>query len=149
MDVHVRPEEQRIAFGQHGDHAPGIQMRCDLGRGVVKEFLDRYTVFNSRGRMLGRNGVQQRQIDRSGTEVVLCRVAGVTLVSGLRKVGDDVRPLQCTDRPDCQQVRVSGTYSDADQLPTHQWPTQGSALASALTAAATIALPPCRPRTVR
>ena len=144
MDVHVRPEEQRIAFGQHGDHAPRIQMRCDLGRGVVKEVLDRYTVFNSRGRVLGRNGVQQRQIDRVGTEVVLCRVAGVTLISGLRKVGDDVCPLQCTDRPDCQQVRVSGAYSHAYQLTT-----QGSTLASAFTAAATIALPPCRPRTVR
>ena len=30
MDVHVRPEEQRIAFGQHGHHAARVQMRHDI-----------------------------------------------------------------------------------------------------------------------
>src|SRR5215472_6646262 len=69
---------------------------------------------------------------------------GVARVAGLGEMRHHVGVPQRPYRLESEKFRIAGTYADANQPCTHI-----PALASALTAAAVMALPPIRPRTIR
>ena len=69
------------------------------------------------------------------------RIAGV---AGLGEMRDDVGFGERSRSLQGQQLRIARPDANADQTPAHS-----PALASALTAAAVMALPPMRPRTIR
>src|ERR1700728_1921346 len=69
----------------------------------------------------------------------------MTGMSGLGEVGDDVGFAERAQRLERHQFRIARPDADADQLGRAHSP----ALAKALTAAAVMALPPMRPRTIR
>ncbi len=71
-------------------------------------------------------------------------VARIARVARLGEMGDDFGRLQRGDGVQREQAGIAGADADADEPAAHS-----PSLASALTAAAVIALPPIRPRTMR
>src|ERR1700730_8066010 len=65
-------------------------------------------------------------------------------IPGLGEMRDHVGLAECAHRLERHQFRIPRADTDADELPRVHIP----ALASALTAAAVMALPPMRPRTM-
>src|SRR5580692_7927846 len=70
--------------------------------------------------------------------------AGMACIAGLGEMRDDVGGAERTRRLQGHQFRVARPDADAQELSRAHSP----ALASALTAAAVMALPPLRPRTM-
>ena len=88
--------------------------------------------------------VEERQLDMGGLEPAVDDRARVAAPPRLGEEGDDRRSGDDPGRLDGEQFRVAG--SDPDAIETAERGHSAS-LASALTAAAAIALPPFRPRT--
>ena len=68
----------------------------------------------------------------------------VARVPGLGEMRDDVGRLQRRDRVQRDEARIAGADADAEETCAHR-----PSFAKALTAAAVMALPPIRPRTMR
>ena len=92
---------------------------------------------------LGRHRIEQRQLDHSGAQVARHRRPRVAAMPGLGEMRHDVGLGQRPHRLQRQELRVARPGADPDQPPAHS-----PGLASALTAAAAIALPPIRPATI-
>ena len=93
---------------------------------------------------LGGDGVMQRELLDAGLEVRGGNGARVARVSCFGEMGDDFGLVQRGDGVQREQAGIARPDTDADETATHS-----PSLASALTAAAVIALPPIRPRTMR
>ena len=144
MQMHVGAVEQRIALAEDRDGAAGIEMARDGGGGVIIEVADGFAVGGRACRHLGRHRIEQRQLLDAGTQMLRDDPARVAGVARLGEMRDDVRLGECARGLQGQQLRIARADADADQTPAHK-----PALASALTAAAVMALPPMRPRTMR
>jgi hypothetical protein len=145
MEMHVRAVEQGITLGDHRDHFGLVEMRGDRSRRAVVECAQRLAIRSILLRDLGRHGIKQRQLLDSRFEVLARDSAGVARVSGLGEMGGDVGRIERGDGIQREQPGIAGTDADADETPYGHRPS----LASALTAAAVMALPPIRPRTMR
>ena len=95
-------------------------------------------------RHLGGHGVEQRQFLDARFEMFRGDGAGVACIAGLGEMRDDFGRFERCDGVEGQQSRIAGTDADAYEAAAHI-----PSLASALTAAAVMALPPMRPRTTR
>ncbi len=94
MQMHVGAVEQRIAFGDHGDDAAGVEMRGDgRGRRVV-ERGERLAIGGVRLGDLGRDRIEQRQLLDAGLEMRGGDGARVARVPRLGEMGDDVGLVQ-------------------------------------------------------
>ena len=74
--------------------------------------------------------------------------ARVAVAAALGEIGDDVGLFERAHGLQRQEFRVAGTRADADQPACFCVHIQRPGLARALTAAAVMALPPMRPRTI-
>src|SRR5580692_7780584 len=142
--MHVGAVEQRIAFADHGDDAAGIEMRGDCSCGAVVEIADGIAVTVAVPRQFGGDGVEQRQFDDVGAQMLRGDGARMTVISRFGKMRDHVSLAERAHRFQRHQFRIARADADADQFSGAHSP----ALASALTAAAVMALPPMRPRTI-
>ena len=70
--------------------------------------------------------------------------ARVACVPRLGEMGDDIGLAERRNGVEREEPRIAGADADADETAAHN-----PSLASALTAAAVMALPPMRPRTMR
>ena len=142
--MHVGAVEQRIALADDRDGAAGIEMARDGRRGVVVEGADRLAIGGAVPGELGRHGIEQRQFLDAGAQMVLHDAACIADIAGLGEMRDHIgfgkRPRSLQG----QQLRIARADANTDQTPAHS-----PALANALTAAAVMALPPRRPRTIR
>ncbi len=157
VQVHVGAVEERVALADHGDIAPGIEMRGHhLGRRVV-EVGDHALVAERRLERLGGDGVDQRQLQLRLVQMRLDDAVGIALLALGDEVGHHRRGAQVAHRFQGQQLRVAGADADAEQaaargaLPARCGASlavaHSTSVARALTAAAAIALPPRRPFT--
>ncbi len=146
MQVHVGAVEQRIALADHRDAAARIEMSGERGGAAVVEGRDPAAIGGLMPGNFGGHGIEQRDLGNAGPQMAGGDGARLARIAGLGEVRDHVGLAQ---RPQClerHQFGVAGPDADADQ------PRGGAhspGLASALTAAAVIALPPMRPRTMR
>ena len=144
MQMHIGAIEQRIALAEDRDGAAGIEMARDGGSRGIIEVADGFAVGDRACRHPDRHRIQHRQLLNAGTQMLRdgpARVAGVARFGEMR---DDIRFGKCSCGLQGQKLRIARANSNADKTPTHK-----PVLASALTAAAVMALPPMRPRTMR
>ena len=149
MQVHVGAVEHRIAFADHGNHASGFEMRGDLGGGFIIEVADRVAITGAAFRQLGRDRIEERQFDDAGAHMRRGDRARVARVSSLGEMCNDFGLSKCTRRLERHQLGIAGSDADAQKFPGARHRAHIPGLASALMAAAVMALPPMRPRTVR
>src|SRR5262249_13037010 len=112
---------------------------------LIEKTADQGTVTRIGGSSLCRDGIQQWQLECSRAKVCRgsrARIAGPSL---LGEMSNDIRALQGMHGLQSQQLRIARTHPDAHEEACGHVP----GLASALIAAAAIALPPIRPRTTR
>src|SRR5579864_1675079 len=121
-------------------------MRRDRGRAIVVERLDFVAIGWSASRDFCRNGVKQRQFDRILPDMIGRNGAGAADIAGFGEMHHHIGLPQCSHCLESDEFRVAGPYSDTDQP---RGIAHRPAFASALTAAAVMALPPMRPRTIR
>src|SRR5262249_36788891 len=143
---HVGAVEQWIALAQHRDRAAGVEVAGDGGGAGVVEFTDPAAVTRIAGRNLRRHRIAQRQLGDAGLEMAGGDRAGMTGIAVLGEVHDPIRFFECAHRLQRDQLGIARADADADELGGS---VHSPALASALTAAAVMALPPMRPRTIR
>src|SRR5216684_3237858 len=144
--MHVGAVEQRIALAEHGDAAAGIKVRGNRARAAVVEFLDLAAIGGGVLRNLGGHREKQRQLDDVGLEMACDDRARIARITGLGEMRDHVGLLEGAHGFERQQLGIARTDADPNQP---GGAAHGPALASALTAAAAMALPPMRPRTIR
>src|SRR5580692_6472824 len=145
MQMHVRTVEQRIALADDGDRAADFEMRGDCDGGAVVEIADRHAVAVTRCRQLRGDRIIERQFGDAGAQMGRHDGARMTGISRFGEMRDDVGLAERAHRLERQQFRITRSDTDTDQFSRAHIP----ALASALTAAAVMALPPMRPRTTR
>src|SRR5262249_17375955 len=146
MQVHVGTIEQRVALTDHRHQPTVIEAGSHVTCGGVVERTDGIAITCLVLRQLGRYWKRKWQFADAGFEVACGDTPSVSGVAGLGEMHDDVGLFQHAHRLERDQLGIARSNADADELST---PAHIPALASALTAAAAIALPPIRPRTVR
>ena len=95
-----------------------------------------------------RHRIVHRQFDHAGLHVRGDDRASIAVAVALGEMGDDVRLAQRTDGFQGKKLGVARSGADADQAAFVGWSVHRPGLASALRAAAVIAEPPRRPRTI-
>ena len=122
-------------------------MRRDFLRRAVEEAGDRRAVVLMRAFDLGGDGVEQRELDRVRPDVGVDNTARIAGVALLGKVRNDIGLSQHTRGFQRQQFGIAGAGADTEQtgscVAAHR-----PGLASELIAAAVMAEPPSRPRTI-
>ena len=144
MNMHVRAVEQGIALGDHGDHAARIEPHRDGSGRFIVERGERLAIGGGGVGDLRGDGIMQRELLDAGLEMRGGNGARIARVSRLGEMGDDFGRLQRGDGVQREQAGIARADTHADETAGHS-----PSLASALTAAAVIALPPIRPRTMR
>src|SRR5271168_5145164 len=141
--MHERAVKQRIAFAQERDVASLAQMRGDaFGAALVERRQSR--AISRVGEMnFRRYGVDERQFLISGRQPRVDDFSRVAAPPRLGEKGHDRRRSQHAHGLDREQFGIARPDADADEAAL----AHSRSLARALTAAATIALPPLRPRT--
>src|SRR5258708_25656394 len=99
--------------------------------------------------LLCRNRVHHRKLDLAMNQFRANDRSSVALSMSGARISDDLSLSEYALRFDCNQFRVAGTDTDSEETSVLCAFAHSSSLASALTAAAAMALPPRRPRTVR
>src|SRR5262249_28658094 len=146
VEVHVGAVKERVALADHGDEKAIIEVRGELARSLVVERANDVAIRGFVTRQLGRHWKDQRQFPHSGLKVAGGDGAGVSGLRSFGKMRHHIGLLQHANRFQRDELGVAWSNSNADKLPGYS---HNSALASAWTAAAAIALPPIRPSTVR
>src|SRR3984957_5474592 len=118
-------------------------MRRDRDRGFFVETSQRLAIGRIVEMRLVGHRVVKRQLDMRGFEPTVDDRARIAAPSGLGEEGDNGRGRDDLGRFDGEQIGIAG--ADADAIETAKG-AHSMSLASALTAAAAIALPPLRPR---
>ncbi|MCY1540427.1 hypothetical protein D9M68_760660 [compost metagenome] len=151
VQVHVGAVEEGVAFADHRHVAAGFQVLGHLLGGGVVEVADDGLVGQRWFQFLGGHRIDQRHALLGFRQVLLDDAEGVAALAlaGLRlghEIAHHGRRLQQAQGLDRDQLRVAGADAQADQpsLATHH----STSVARALTAAAAMALPPRRPRTI-
>src|SRR5262249_6091226 len=146
VEVHVGTVEQRVALTDHGHQATVIEVGGHVTCGGVVERADGIAIGCFVPRQLGRHRKRKRQFADAGFEVACGDAPGVSGVTGFGEMRYHVGLLQHAHRLERDQLGIARSNADADELSGRA---HMPSLASALTAAAAIALPPIRPSTVR
>ena len=115
MHVHVGAVEQRIALGEQGDVAPGVEVGGDAVGGVGVEVLHRAGVAAGMVGGLGRHRVDQVLLDLPRPQVRLGDAAGDAAAVTGAVVGDDVGLPDQPGGLDRHQLRVARAQPDAPQ----------------------------------
>jgi len=146
MNMHVRAVEHRVTLANDRNHVSGIELLRNICCRALKEGLDGFPI------LLGILGnfrcyrIEQWQFPDARLQMRRNNVARVALIAGFGEIGNGVGDLQHTHGLERDKLGVAGSDADANECPRH---THSPGLASALTAAAVIALPPMRPRTIK
>ena len=143
--MHERAVEQRIALAQQRDVAARSR-RCAAMRSALSfvERGQRGAIVRIVERNFRRHGIVRAAVPRWRRQPAVDDLARVAAPSRLGEIGDDRRGLHHAHGLDRQQFGIAGPDADADRGGPSLIRVS---LASALTAAAAIALPPLRPRT--
>ncbi|MCY1362479.1 hypothetical protein D9M69_491990 [compost metagenome] len=151
MQVHVGAVEEGVALADHRHVATGVQMPGHLLGGGVVEVADDGFVGQRRFQFLGGHRVHQRHALLGVGKMLLDDAEGIAALAlaGFRlghEVPHHLRRLQQAQGLQGNQFRVARAHAQADQpsLARHH----STSVARALTAAAAMALPPRRPRTI-
>src|SRR5262249_29374020 len=123
-------------------------MRRDGRRGLVVKAAQRIAVAVAAFRQLGRNGIKQRQLGDLRAQVLRRGGARMACASRFGEMRDHVGFGERANGLECDELRIAGPDTDANELARIAG-AHSPALASALTAAAVMALPPMRPRTIK
>ena len=123
-------------------------MASDGRGGGVVETADGIAIGRFARRHLGRHRIKQRQLLDARTQMLRDDPPRIAGVAGLGEMRDDVRLGEHARGLQRQKLRIARPDADADQTSARRL-FHRPALASALTAAAVMALPPMRPRTIR
>src|SRR4029077_7697179 len=92
----------------------------------------------------GRHRIEQRQLFDAGAQMAVDGTARIAGIAGLGEVRDHVGLREHAHRLQGQKLGIAWPNADANETAAHK-----PALASALMAAAVMARPPRRPRTIR
>src|SRR4029077_4989036 len=145
VQMHVGAIEQRIPLADHRNAATGIEMCRDRRRGGVVEFAHGVAVERVVLSDFSGQRIEQRQLFDPRAQLARDGGAGIAAVATLGEVRDDIGFLERAHRLEREELGIAGPDTDPNEPPAAHM----SALASALTAAAAMALPPSRPRTIR
>ena len=148
MQMHVGAVEQRIALRQHGHGAAGCKVFGYFCRGFFVEGEDLRLVVGMVLVDLGGDGIVQRQFHRARPDMALDDGAGIAVGIALGEMRHDIGLSERAHGLQRQQFGVAGAGADADQPADGCLRAHRPGLASALRAAAVMALPPSLPRTM-
>src|SRR6267154_1933115 len=145
VQMHERAVEERVTFAQHGDVATGGDMLQQPTHAIVVKDPQHIAIGRIFQRDLGGDRIFQRLLDHAGRQHAIDHGAGVAGASGFPEMGDHAGRGDQPRRLEAHQLRIAGAEADAvdGRGRTHSVPP-----ATALSAAAAIALPPRRPRTI-
>src|SRR5262249_13381976 len=127
-----------------GNHFAVIESGGNRGGGRLIELVDGVTIGVVFFRDLGGHGIVKRQLLDTGFQMRGNDCPRVAAVSGLGEISHHVGGAERAHSFQGQELGISRADADTDELAGHK-----PGLASALTAAAVMALPPMRPRTMR
>src|SRR6185437_13511368 len=143
--VHVGAVEQRIALAQHNHVAAGFEFARDFARSLVVKCAQHVAIAGAAFRDFGGDRKDERQLGDAAAQMRRSDTARVARFAALGKERHHLGVAQGARGLQGHKLRIARADADTDQ------PAEAvhiPALASALTAAAVIALPPMRPRTV-
>src|SRR5260370_15149085 len=149
MKIHVRPVKERVAFAQDGYIPTVCKVVRDLLGHLVIELRQRDLVSSRMVSLLCRNRVHHRELDLAMNQFRANDRTSVALSMSGAGISDDLSLSEYTLSFDCNQFRVAWTDTDSVETSASCVCAHSSSLASALTAAAAMALPTRRPLTVR
>ena len=147
MQMHVGTIEKRVALRQHGDGAAGVEMPGDAAGGLLVEGRDGGLVVAMLPVDFGGDRIDERQLDQVVAEMRAGDGFRVAVGAALGEMRHHVGLLQRAHRLQRHQFGVAGTRADAVEA-AFCGSVHRPGLASALMAAAVMALPPMRPRTM-
>jgi hypothetical protein len=145
-EMHERAIEKRIAFAEQRDIEAGLQALGDRGGARFIERRERSDIAGMVEGNFGGDGIVERQFLARVWQPAIDNFARIAAPPCFGEIGDDGRRLNQAYRFHRQQFRIPRPEADAIETPCLRGD-HSAALASALTAAAAIALPPLRPRT--
>src|SRR5580692_4062460 len=145
VQVHVRPVEEGVALAKNGDISAAVQMKGYLFCHFVVKI--RHCAFVAAGMFgqLGGYGIDHRQLNLLTPQLRLDYGASVALTMAGRWISNHMRLLDDSKSLQRYQLRIARTETHAKQSSSLRGFDHSSLLASALTAAAAMALPPRRP----
>src|SRR5215467_999325 len=146
VEVHVGTVEERVTLADHGDEKAIVEVRCKFASSLVIKRANDVAIRSFVTRQLGRHRKDQRQFPHSRFKVAGSDDPGISGLHSFGEMRHDIGLLQHADRLQRDELGVAWSNPNADELPGDR---HFLTLASALTAAAAIALPPIRPSTVR
>src|ERR1700728_285874 len=125
-------------------------MRGDRGGGFVVERGDDVAIACTAAWQLGGDRIAERQLNHAVTQMLRNDRAGMTRPPRLGEMRDHIGFAERAHGLERQQFRIARPDADAQKFSCAEFRcAHRPGLASALTAAAAIALPPMRPRTMR
>ena len=148
MQVHVGTVEKRVAFRENRDGFAVFEMLFDLVNRFLVEAKDQFPVLLGILMDFRCHRINQRQFYPRLAKMRPDDAARVAVAAALGEIGDHIGFFQRAHGLQRQQFRVARTRADADQPACFCVHIQRPGLARALTAAAVMALPPMRPRTM-
>src|ERR1700733_1939201 len=143
--MHERAVEHRVALAQKRDVPAGFQMRRYRNRRFLVETGQRIAIGRIVEMCFVGHRVIERQLDMRRLQPTVDDRARVAPPSRLGEIGDDGRRRDDLGGLDGGRIGIAGPDPDAIEAAKR---THSTSLASAFTAAAAIALPPLRPRTM-
>src|SRR5581483_3334999 len=119
--------------------------------GIVVERSQRIAIDRAALGLLGGERIVERQLGDAVAQMRRRDRAGAADAASLGEMGDHIGSADRADGLERQQFRIARADADAQKLPRSVWlaGVHNPGLASALIAAAVMALPPLRPRTVK
>src|SRR5262245_51694047 len=144
--MHVGAIEERVTLADHGDEKAIVEVRGELASSLVVKRANDVAIRSLVTRQLSRHWKDQRQFPHSRLKIAGGDGPGISGLRSFGKMRHNIGLLQHADRLQRDELGVTWSNPNTDKLPGDS---HISALASALTAAAAIALPPIRPSTVR
>ncbi len=146
VNIHERAIEKRITLRDHGDILTAIEMACYGVRYLAIEITDDLLVIHMCGEFFRRHRIDERYQNLFRRKIVLNDCKGVALLALGGVIGHDRRVFEKAERLQRYQFRVAGADTEAKQSAFCRHYSRSEA--SALTAAAVMALPPRLPRTI-
>lgn len=148
MQMHVGAVEQRVALRQDRNHTALIEMGGYRLRRRLVEARNGSAVVVVILVDLDGDRIDQRQLDHVVAEMCIGDGAGVAIGTALGEMRDHVSLGQRAHGLERQKFGIAGPGADADEATLCSGSAHTPGLASELRAAAVMALPPRRPRTM-
>ncbi|MNX84204.1 hypothetical protein D3C86_1159940 [compost metagenome] len=151
MKVHIRTVKQRIAFRQHGNIAPGLEMHGNILRRLIEKGDDRIAIIAAVFVAFDGYRIDQRHFQRTGANEGFDNATTVTAATLFAEEGEHIGIFDGTNGFQRQKFGITGAGADANEFTSGVFKKSRAhrpALATALMAAAVIAEPPMRPLTM-